>query len=157
MRRVHASRRPRIASEHRIRTDNSVVRSFNLKKIGSPGAIVFIGRIDLGDQKLTSSMRPRSACANKKSNHALSVSAMQGWSANTTPSPRHINVRDELSSFCGEVAAVVSAREWGSATTMLGYQGRRPSLYDLTEEIKRVDVPTPQRAVTPNQSPQSIM
>ena len=25
---------------------------------------------------------------------------------------------------------------------MLGYQGRRPSLYDLTEEMKRIDVPT---------------
>jgi pimeloyl-ACP methyl ester carboxylesterase len=30
----------------------------------------------------------------------------------------------------------------GSANTMLGYQGRRPSLYDLTEEMKRIDVPT---------------
>jgi len=30
----------------------------------------------------------------------------------------------------------------GSANTMLGYQARRPSLYDLTEEMKRIDVPT---------------
>ena len=30
----------------------------------------------------------------------------------------------------------------GSANTMLGYQGRRPSLYDLTEEMARIDVPT---------------
>jgi pimeloyl-ACP methyl ester carboxylesterase len=30
----------------------------------------------------------------------------------------------------------------GSANTMLGYQGRRPSLYDLTEEMQRVRVPT---------------
>jgi pimeloyl-ACP methyl ester carboxylesterase len=30
----------------------------------------------------------------------------------------------------------------GSANTMLGYQGRRPSLYDLTEEMKRIDTPT---------------
>lgn len=30
----------------------------------------------------------------------------------------------------------------GSANTMQGYQGRRPSLYDLTEEMKRIDVPT---------------
>jgi pimeloyl-ACP methyl ester carboxylesterase len=30
----------------------------------------------------------------------------------------------------------------GSANTMLGYQGRRPSLYDLTEEMKRIRVPT---------------
>jgi pimeloyl-ACP methyl ester carboxylesterase len=30
----------------------------------------------------------------------------------------------------------------GSAATMLGYQARRPSLYDLTEEMKRIDVPT---------------
>jgi pimeloyl-ACP methyl ester carboxylesterase len=29
----------------------------------------------------------------------------------------------------------------GSANTMAGYQGRRPSLYDLTEEISRIDVP----------------
>ena len=55
--------------------------SFNLKKIGSPGTIVFIGLVDFGDQKLTSSMRPFPASADKKSNHALSVSAMKGWSA----------------------------------------------------------------------------
>ncbi len=30
----------------------------------------------------------------------------------------------------------------GSANTMLGYQARRPSLYDLTEEMARIDVPT---------------
>ena len=30
----------------------------------------------------------------------------------------------------------------GSANTMLGYQARRPSLYDLTEEMKRISVPT---------------
>jgi pimeloyl-ACP methyl ester carboxylesterase len=30
----------------------------------------------------------------------------------------------------------------GSANTMEGYQGRRPSLYDLTEQIARIDVPT---------------
>jgi len=30
----------------------------------------------------------------------------------------------------------------GSANTMLGYQGRRPSLYALTEEMQRIDVPT---------------
>jgi pimeloyl-ACP methyl ester carboxylesterase len=30
----------------------------------------------------------------------------------------------------------------GSANTMLGYQGRRPSLYDLTAEMKRIDAPT---------------
>ena len=29
----------------------------------------------------------------------------------------------------------------GSANTMAGYQGRRPSLYDLTDEISRIDVP----------------
>jgi pimeloyl-ACP methyl ester carboxylesterase len=29
----------------------------------------------------------------------------------------------------------------GSANTMLGYQGRRPSLYDLTEEMSRIPVP----------------
>jgi pimeloyl-ACP methyl ester carboxylesterase len=30
----------------------------------------------------------------------------------------------------------------GSANTMLGYQARRPSLYDLTAEMGRIDVPT---------------
>jgi len=30
----------------------------------------------------------------------------------------------------------------GSANTLLGYQARRPSLYDLTAEIARIDVPT---------------
>jgi pimeloyl-ACP methyl ester carboxylesterase len=30
----------------------------------------------------------------------------------------------------------------GSANTMQGYQGRRPSLYDLTAEMARIDVPT---------------
>ncbi len=30
----------------------------------------------------------------------------------------------------------------GSASTMAGYQGRRPSLYDLVEDIKRVRTPT---------------
>ena len=30
----------------------------------------------------------------------------------------------------------------GSANTMQGYQGRRPSLYELTEDMKRIDVPT---------------
>ena len=30
----------------------------------------------------------------------------------------------------------------GSANTQLGYQGRRPSLYDLTAEMARMDVPT---------------
>ena len=30
----------------------------------------------------------------------------------------------------------------GSANTMLGYQGRRPSLYALTEEMKQIRVPT---------------
>ena len=30
----------------------------------------------------------------------------------------------------------------GSANTMAGYQGRRPSLYDFTEELSRIDVPT---------------
>jgi pimeloyl-ACP methyl ester carboxylesterase len=29
----------------------------------------------------------------------------------------------------------------GSANTMAGYQGRRPSLYDLTDDISRIDVP----------------
>src|SRR5262249_999861 len=29
----------------------------------------------------------------------------------------------------------------GSANTMAGYQGRRPSLYDLVDDMKRVDVP----------------
>ncbi len=30
----------------------------------------------------------------------------------------------------------------GSANTMLGYQARRPSLYDLTSDMARIDVPT---------------
>ena len=30
----------------------------------------------------------------------------------------------------------------GSANTMAGYQGRRPSLYDLVEDIKRISTPT---------------
>ena len=30
----------------------------------------------------------------------------------------------------------------GSANTMAGYQARRPSLYDLVEDIKRIDTPT---------------
>ena len=30
----------------------------------------------------------------------------------------------------------------GSANTMLGYQARRPSLYDLTAEMARIDAPT---------------
>ncbi|MBI1942902.1 MAG: alpha/beta fold hydrolase, partial [Betaproteobacteria bacterium] len=30
----------------------------------------------------------------------------------------------------------------GSANTMLGYQGRRPSLYELTAEMQRISVPT---------------
>jgi pimeloyl-ACP methyl ester carboxylesterase len=30
----------------------------------------------------------------------------------------------------------------GAANTMLGYQARRPSLYDLTAEMARIDVPT---------------
>lgn len=30
----------------------------------------------------------------------------------------------------------------GSANTMLGYQARRPSLYDLVEEMKRIESPT---------------
>lgn len=30
----------------------------------------------------------------------------------------------------------------GSSNTMLGYQGRRPCLYDLTDAIGRIDVPT---------------
>lgn len=30
----------------------------------------------------------------------------------------------------------------GSANTMLGYQARRPSLYELTEEMKRIELPT---------------
>jgi pimeloyl-ACP methyl ester carboxylesterase len=30
----------------------------------------------------------------------------------------------------------------GSANTMAGYQGRRPSLYDFVAELKRMDVPT---------------
>jgi pimeloyl-ACP methyl ester carboxylesterase len=30
----------------------------------------------------------------------------------------------------------------GSANTMLGYQARRPSLYDLTAEMSRIDTPT---------------
>src|SRR5258706_507798 len=30
----------------------------------------------------------------------------------------------------------------GSANTMLGYQSRRPSLYDLTDEMARIEVPT---------------
>ena len=30
----------------------------------------------------------------------------------------------------------------GSANTMLGYQGRRPSLYALTEQMQRINVPT---------------
>jgi pimeloyl-ACP methyl ester carboxylesterase len=30
----------------------------------------------------------------------------------------------------------------GSANTMAGYQARRPSLYDLTEEMARIEVPT---------------
>ena len=30
----------------------------------------------------------------------------------------------------------------GSANTMAGYQGRRPSLYELTAELSRIDVPT---------------
>ena len=38
-------------------------------------------RLDAEDQKLTSSTRPFPASADKKSNHALSVSAMKGrWS-----------------------------------------------------------------------------
>jgi hypothetical protein len=52
-----------------------------------PGAIVFMGRVDFGDQKLTSSMRPRSACSDRKSNHASSVSAMKGWSAKVNSWP----------------------------------------------------------------------
>jgi pimeloyl-ACP methyl ester carboxylesterase len=30
----------------------------------------------------------------------------------------------------------------GSANTMAGYQGRRPSLYDLTDELSKIEVPT---------------
>lgn len=41
--------------------------------------------------------------------------------------------------FIGQLAAHSAT---GSANTMLGYQARRPSLYDLTEQMKAIGVPT---------------
>jgi len=41
--------------------------------------------------------------------------------------------------FIGQLAG---HSQLGSANTMLGYQVRRPSLYDLTAEMARIDVPT---------------
>ena len=44
--------------------------------------------------------------------------------------------------FRAYTANLVAHSPTGSANTMAGYQGRRPSLYDLTDDIGRIHVPT---------------
>ena len=44
--------------------------------------------------------------------------------------------------FAEYLAQLAGHSAAGSANTMEGYQGRRPSLYALTEEMKRIPVPT---------------
>jgi len=44
--------------------------------------------------------------------------------------------------FAEHIRQLAGHSATGSANTMLGYQARRPSLYDLTAEMARIDVPT---------------
>ncbi len=44
--------------------------------------------------------------------------------------------------FAEFIAQLAGHSAEGSANTMLGYQSRRPSLYDLTDEMARIDTPT---------------
>ncbi|HEX6692824.1 MAG TPA: alpha/beta hydrolase [Burkholderiales bacterium] len=44
--------------------------------------------------------------------------------------------------FAEFIEQLAGHSQLGSANTMLGYQVRRPSLYDLVEDMKRIDAPT---------------
>ena len=44
--------------------------------------------------------------------------------------------------FAEFIAQLAGHSALGSANTLRGYQGRRPSLYDLVEDMKGIDVPT---------------
>jgi pimeloyl-ACP methyl ester carboxylesterase len=44
--------------------------------------------------------------------------------------------------FAEFIEQLAGHSQLGSANTMLGYQVRRPSLYDLIEDMKRIDAPT---------------
>jgi len=44
--------------------------------------------------------------------------------------------------FAEFLAQLAGHSALGSANTLLGYQARRPSLYELTDDMARIDVPT---------------
>jgi pimeloyl-ACP methyl ester carboxylesterase len=68
---------------------------------------------------------------------------MERFAATYGHGPARVQLQNKdprgFAEFIGHLAEHSAA---GSANTMQGYQGRRPSLYELTAEMARIEVPT---------------
>ena len=68
---------------------------------------------------------------------------MERFAATYGHGPTRVQLQNKDSrGFAEYVRQLAGHSATGSANTMLGYQARRPSLYDLTAEMARIDVPT---------------
>ena len=68
---------------------------------------------------------------------------MERFAATYGHGPTRVQLQNKDSrGFAEYIRQLAGHSATGSANTMLGYQARRPSLYDLTAEMARIDVPT---------------
>jgi len=68
---------------------------------------------------------------------------MERFAATYGYGPTRVQLQNKDSrGFAEYIRQLAGHSATGSANTMLGYQARRPSLYDLTAEMARIDVPT---------------
>ena len=74
---------------------------------------------------------------------AIRRDGMERFAATYGHGPTRVQLQNKDSrGFAEYIRQLAGHSATGSANTMLGYQARRPSLYDLTAEMARIDVPT---------------
>jgi len=82
--------------------------------------------------------------ADAKANaQAIREKGMAHFAATYGHGPTRVQLKNKDPRGFAEYARMLAEHSTlGSANTMLGYQARRPSLYALTEQMQRIDVPT---------------
>jgi len=79
----------------------------------------------------------------RASSAAIRRDGMERFAATYGHGPTRVQLQNKDSrGFAEYIRQLAGHSATGSANTMLGYQARRPSLYDLTAEMARIDVPT---------------
>ena len=74
---------------------------------------------------------------------AIRRDGMERFAATYGHGPTRVQLQNkDPHGFAEYIRQLAGHSATGSANTMLGYQARRPSLYDLTAEMARIDVPT---------------